>query len=62
MGHITIEIKKDNDMLICAVEDNGIGIQNKANISNIEKQSLGIKTKLKAELRLSISLKKLMVN
>ncbi|WP_100611366.1 tetratricopeptide repeat-containing sensor histidine kinase [Confluentibacter lentus] len=39
IGHINISIKKENDMLVCIVEDNGVGLQNKA--SNKNKISLG---------------------
>lgn len=38
-GHITISIKKEEDMLVCTVEDDGVGF--KVSASNSNKKSLG---------------------
>lgn len=40
-GHIDIEFKKENDMLFCSVDDNGIGREN-VKIHDQENRSLGI--------------------
>jgi tetratricopeptide (TPR) repeat protein len=43
-GHIIIEIKKENNMIICSVDDNGIGRQKSLETSSLKnKQSLGMK-------------------
>jgi tetratricopeptide (TPR) repeat protein/uncharacterized membrane-anchored protein YhcB (DUF1043 family) len=51
-GHILIEIKKDKDMIICAVDDNGVGRQKSIGTKSIKnKQSLGMKiTKSRIEI------------
>lgn len=47
MGKITIHLKRQNDMLICNIEDNGTGIEKtketKSKAPQINKKSLGIK-------------------
>lgn len=50
-GHIIIEIKKDKNMIICSVEDNGVGRQN-SNLNALKKElSLGTKiTKNRIEI------------
>ncbi|AOW19662.1 tetratricopeptide repeat-containing sensor histidine kinase [Urechidicola croceus] len=49
-GHILVEIKKQNNMLICSVDDNGVGRSMTTNI-NKNKQSLGIQiTKKRIEI------------
>jgi tetratricopeptide (TPR) repeat protein len=45
-GHLQIEIKEDNGLLACFIEDNGIGIkesQKMKSLSGFKKESLGIK-------------------
>ncbi len=51
-GHILIEFKKDKDMIICAVDDNGVGRQKSKGAKSIKnKQSLGMKiTKSRIEI------------
>lgn len=41
-GHIDISIKKEENMLICTVDDNGVGRTLKANIHSTENKSMGI--------------------
>lgn len=41
-GHIDISIKKEGSMLICTVDDNGVGRTLKTKDSSTEKKSLGI--------------------
>lgn len=44
-GNILIRIKKEKDMLICVVEDNGVGRSNMQKLKNpvMKKESLGMK-------------------
>ena len=46
-GRILVSVQKDSDMLLCIVEDNGIGREKsdtfKTEVKKIEKQSLGMK-------------------
>ncbi len=49
-GHILIDIKKENEMLVCIVEDDGVG-RKKASILKPENTSMGIKiTKSRLEI------------
>jgi LytS/YehU family sensor histidine kinase len=41
-GHILIEIKKEDEMIVCSVDDNGLG-RNMNGIVNKNKRSLGIR-------------------
>lgn len=43
-GHLKIEVKADNELLICTVEDNGIGrMESKSILSGFKKESIGMK-------------------
>jgi hypothetical protein len=45
-GHLTIEVKKENESLICIIEDNGIGRKNSLSLkplSGFKKESIGMK-------------------
>ncbi len=50
-GHIAIEYKRDNHMILCAVEDNGVGRKRTENYKLKKNPSLGIKiTKNRIEI------------
>ena len=42
-GKIVIDFKKDNNMIICSVDDNGIGRKSTESSKSLHKQSLGMK-------------------